>query len=57
MSDAFTILLVLGILGLGAGVVFGGVLDKVVHSRKDCPLCWQSIPADAQVCPKCEAKL
>jgi predicted amidophosphoribosyltransferase len=57
MSDVFLVLLILGILALAGGVLVGGVLNKVVHSRKDCPLCWQSIPADAMVCPKCKAKL
>ena len=57
MSDIFLILLVLGVLGLAAGMLFGGALDKIVHSRKDCPLCWEAIPAESAVCPKCKAKL
>ena len=57
MPDVFFILLILGILGLAAGVLFGGIFNKVVHSRKDCPLCWESIPAKAEVCPHCKAKL
>jgi hypothetical protein len=57
MPEAFFILLVLGILALAAGILFGGVLNKVVHSRKDCPLCFESIPAAATICPKCHANL
>lgn len=57
MSDVFLILLVLGVLGLAGGMFFGGVLDKIVHSRKDCPLCWESIPAESEICPNCKAKL
>ncbi len=57
MSDILLILLVLGIFGLAGGVIFGDALNRIVHSRKDCPLCWQSIPADAEVCPKCKRKL
>jgi predicted amidophosphoribosyltransferase len=57
MSSVFFILLILGILALAGGVLFGGVLNSVVHSRKDCPLCWESIPASAEICPKCKAKL
>ncbi len=57
MSDVFFILLLLGILGLAGGVLFGGILNNVVHSRKDCPLCWESIPSVAETCPKCKARL
>ncbi len=57
MSDIFFVLLVLGILALAGGLLFGGALNKLVHSRKDCSLCWQSIPADVTVCPKCKARL
>ena len=57
MPDVLFILLVLGILALAGGVLFGGMLNKLVHTRKDCPLCWESIPSSATVCPKCKAKL
>lgn len=57
MSDVFFILLILGILGLGGGLLLGGVVNKVVHARKDCPLCWESIPTASEACPKCKAKL
>ena len=57
MAEALFSILVLGILALAAGLFFGGVLDKIVHSRKDCPLCWESIPSSAETCPKCKAKL
>jgi len=57
MAEALFIILVLGILALAAGLFFGGVLDKIVHSRKDCSLCWESIPSSAETCPKCKAKL
>ncbi len=57
MSDVLYLLLILGILSLGGGLLFGDVLNRLVHSRKDCPLCWQSIPSAAEVCPKCKAKL
>ncbi len=57
MSSVLFILLILGILGLASGVIFGGVLQKLVNTRKDCPLCWESIPAKATICPKCKARL
>ena len=57
MSSVVFILVILGILGLAAGVLFSGILQKLVNTRKDCPLCWESIPAKAEVCPKCHAKL
>jgi hypothetical protein len=57
MSNVLFILIILGILALAAGLFFGGVLDAIVHSRKDCPLCWESIPAKAEICPKCKARL
>lgn len=57
MADIFFLLLILGILALAGGLLFGGILNKVVRASKDCPLCWESIPADAAACPKCKAKL
>lgn len=57
MGGVFYSLVILAVLGLAAGLLFAGGLNKIVHSRKDCPMCWESIPAKAEVCPKCHAKL
>lgn len=51
------VLLILAILGLAAGLLIAGALNKVVNSRQDCPICWESIPAGVERCPKCNAKL
>jgi hypothetical protein len=57
MPSVLFIICILGFLGLAAGLFFGGVLEAIVHSRKNCPLCWESIPANVAVCPKCKGKL
>ena len=57
MGGVLYSLAILGILGLAGGLLLAGTLNTLVHSRKDCPICWQSIPANAEVCPQCKAKL
>lgn len=51
------LLLVLVSLGIATGVLLAGGLQKIVNSRQDCPICWQSIPARVERCPKCNSKL
>ena len=57
MGEVVPILVVLGVLGLAGGILFAGTLNKVVNARQDCPLCWESIPAGVETCPKCHRKL
>lgn len=57
MGEVIPILVVVGVLGIAGGILVAGALNKVVHARQDCPLCWESIPAGVAYCPKCKRKL
>lgn len=57
MGDSIPILIILAVLGIAGGVLIAGTLNKIVHSRQDCPICWESIPTGVEYCPKCKRKL
>lgn len=57
MGELIPILVVAVILAFAGGVLCAGALNKVVHARQDCPLCWESIPTGIEYCPKCNCKL
>ena len=57
MTELIPILLFVGILAFAGGLIFAGTLNKIVSARQDCPLCWESIPANVEYCPKCKRKL
>jgi hypothetical protein len=60
MLATFLVVLVfvgLAFVPLALGGAAAQAVDSALDRRDECPLCWESIPANATVCPKCKAKL